>query len=152
MGQERRTHSLVAAAVLVHPLPAMDINTSQKSKSQSKRINRCDLFGFQCLADLFELSVCYNMYKCYSLHLNSEWRENWMLPKTNFSSALYVPHVGVFFLLLSFFFSLNKNTYRFMFTQKLMRCLGVKRFLSEILPSWNQLVTWQLLKCILRKF
>lgn len=70
MGQERRTHSSVAAAAaLVHPLPAMDINTSQKSKSQSKRL-RCDLFGFQCLADLFELSVSYNMYKCYSLHLN----------------------------------------------------------------------------------
>lgn len=70
MGQERRTHSSVAAAALVHPLPAMDINTSQKSKSQSKRINRCDLLGFQHLADLFELPVSYNMYKCYSLHLN----------------------------------------------------------------------------------
>jgi len=56
VGQERRTHSSVAAAVLVRPLPAMDINTSQKSQSQSKRLNRCDLFGFQCLADLFELS------------------------------------------------------------------------------------------------
>lgn len=70
VGQEKRTHSSVAAATLVHPLPAMDINTSQKSTSQSKRINRCDLFGFQCLADLFELPVSYNMYKCYSLHLN----------------------------------------------------------------------------------
>lgn len=75
VGQERRTHSTVAAAVLVHPLPAMDLNTSQKSKSQSKRINRCDLFGFQCLADLFELPVSYNMYKCYSLHLNQS-KEN----------------------------------------------------------------------------
>lgn len=66
MGQERRTHSTVAAAVLVHPLPAMDINTSQKSKSQSKRINRCDLFGFQCLADLFELCpiTCTNDTAC----------------------------------------------------------------------------------------
>lgn len=79
VGQERRTYSSVAAAALVHPLPAMDINTSQKSKSQSKRINRCDLFGFQYLADLFELSVSYNMYKCYSLELNQSKEKTMLL-------------------------------------------------------------------------
>lgn len=154
VGQERRTHSSVAAAVLVHPLPATDINTSQKSKSQSERINRCDLFGFQRLADLSELSGSYNMYKRYSLHLNSQRRENSMLPKTNFSSALsYVPHDGFFFcnILFCCCFFVNKSTYHFTPTQKVTRCLGVERFLSETLPSWNQLVTWQLLKCILRK-
>lgn len=34
-----------------------------------------------------------------------------------------------------FFTLLNKSTYHFMPAEKLMRCLGVKRFLSETLPS-----------------
>lgn len=145
VGQERRTHSTVAAAVLVHPLPAMDINTSQKSKSQSKRINRCDLFGFQCLADLFELSVSYNMYKWYSLHLNQS--------KENTECSWCAPMLiwWGFYSSIVFFFPWKKAHITSCLLKSWWDVLGVKRF-SQTLPSWNQLVTWQLLKCILRKF
>lgn len=89
VGEGRRTHSLVPAANLVHPLPAMDITPDKNSKSQSKRINRCDLIGFQCLADGFEPSLCCNMYKHRSLHLIVEWRENQFLPQTTCTSAVH---------------------------------------------------------------
>lgn len=38
VGQERRTHSSVAAAVLVHPLPAMDIVPGKGFAPATKRL------------------------------------------------------------------------------------------------------------------
>lgn len=86
MGQERRTHSSVAAAALVHPLPAMDINTSQKSKSQSKRLRDVTFLDFNvwqiCLSYLCPIT-CTNATACI---LIGEKRK---------LNALDVPHVDL---------------------------------------------------------
>lgn len=90
----------------------MDMNTSQKSKSQSKRINRCDLAWFQCLADLFELCpiTCKNATAYILIRVKRK------------RNAFDVPHVDwVGFLFFHCLFSpLNKSTCHFMSAQKLM--------------------------------
>lgn len=133
MGQERRTHSSVAAAVSVRPLPAMDINTSQKSKSQSKRSNRCDLLGFQRLADLFQLcaTTCTNATACILIPNEEKTQHH---PK-QMSALLFLMCPRLLVLFAVSFFLFNESTHHLRPTPKLMRRLGVECFLSEILPS-----------------